>query len=96
MDDLNNIVNLLGEKNKKRLQDGITDLLLQQVERDIEDKYQYEYILAFDEIFEEVKEQIEEEFKEKITKKYRKFMNEKLKTMFDNSNEVTSNETLDR
>lgn len=88
MDDLSNIVSLLGEKNKKRLQDGITDLLLQQVERDIEDKYQYEYIIAFDEIFEEVKEQIEEEFKEKIAKKYRKFMNEKLKTMFDETNEM--------
>lgn len=96
MSELTNIINLLGEENEKRLKDGITDLLLQQVERDIEDKYQYEYILAFDEVFEEVKEQIEEEFKEKAVKKYRKLMNQKLETMFNNSNEVTSNETLDR
>lgn len=82
MGELTGIMNLLGEENVKRLRDGITDLLLQQVERDIEDKYEYNYILVFDDIYEEVKAQIEEEFKEKMTKKYRKLMNEKMKDVF--------------
>ncbi len=39
MEELKGIINLLGEDNEKRLKDGITDLLLQQVETDIEEKY---------------------------------------------------------
>lgn len=39
MGELTGIMNLLGEENAKRLKDGITDLLLQQVERDIEYDY---------------------------------------------------------
>lgn len=81
---MENIVKLLGEENEKRLKDGITDLLLQQVERDLEDKYQYEFILAFDDIYEEVKTQIEEEFKEKLAEKYREQMNKELGKMFPN------------
>ena len=84
MSELTNIIKLLGEENEQRLKNGITDLLLQQVERDIEDRYQYDYIIAFDDIFDEVKIQIEEEFKEKLTKKYRKLMNEKLNSVLGN------------
>ena len=82
MEELTGIMKLLGEENEKRLKDGITDLLLQQVERDIEDKYQYNYIIAFDDIFEEVRVQIEKEFKEELANKYRKLMEEKMKSVF--------------
>ena len=82
MKDLTNIISLLGEENEKRLKDGITDLLLQQVERDIADKYEYNYIIAFDELFEEVRAQIEEEFKETLAEKYRALMNKKIDGMF--------------
>ena len=84
MEELTGIMRLLGEENEKRLKDGITDLLLQQVERDLEDKYRYEFILAFDDIYEEVKEQIEEEFKEKLAEKYREQMNKEFEKMFPN------------
>ena len=84
MENLTNIINLLGEENAQRLRDGITDLLLHQVERDIEDKYQYDYIIAFDSLFEEVKEKIEEEFKEKAVEKYRERMDKELEKMFGN------------
>lgn len=84
MEELTGIMKLLGEENEKRLKDGITDLLLRQVERDLEDKYQYDYILAFDDIYEEVKAQIEKEFKEKLTEKYREQMNKELEKMFSN------------
>lgn len=82
MDELKGIINLLGEDNEKRLKDGITDLLLRQVETDMEDKYRYDYIIAFDELFEEVKRQIESEFKEKLAKKYREHMNRELENIF--------------
>ena len=82
MENLTSIANLLGEDNEKRLKDGITDLLLEQVGRDIEDKYQYDYIIAFDDIYEEVKRDIEIEFKEKLAHKYRECMNKELEKMF--------------
>lgn len=77
--DLSIVARLLGEDNEKRLRDGITDLLLRQVEMDLEDKYRYDFILAFDDIYKDVKEEIEDEFKEKLTKKYRQHMNRALK-----------------
>ena len=77
--DITFIATVLGEDNEKRLKDGITDLLLRQVEMDLEDKYKYDYILAFDDIYKDVKEEIEDEFKEKLAKKYRQHMNKKLK-----------------
>ena len=82
MENLTNIINLLGEENVQRLKDGITDLMLRQVEKDIDDKYEYEYIVAFDSLFDEVKELIGEEFKEKLVEKYREKMNKELGKIF--------------
>lgn len=84
MEELTGIMKLLGEENEKKLREGITDLLLEQVERDLHDRYEYDYIIAFDEIYEEVKEQIEAEFKEKLMEKYREQMNKELDKMFPN------------
>ena len=84
MEELTGIIKILGEGNEKRLRDGITDLLLEQVERDLYEKYKYDYIIAFDDIFEEVKSQIEEELKEKLAEKYREQMNKELEKMFPN------------
>lgn len=83
MEELNMIVQLLGEDNEKRLKDGITDLLLRQVEKDLEDKYEYDYILAFENIYEEAKRTIEKEFKEKIIEKYRERMDIELDRIFN-------------
>lgn len=79
--DLSIVARLLGEDNEKKLKDGITDLLLNKVEYDLDDKYRYDYILAFDDIYKDIKEEIEEEFREKLAKKYRQHMNKKLKEM---------------
>ena len=84
MENLNSIIDLLGEENAQKLKNGITDLLLQQVEKDLEDRYEYEYILAFDSLFEEAKELVEKEFKEKLMEKYREYMNKELEKMFPN------------
>lgn len=82
MENLTNIINILGEENEKRLKDGITDLLLRQVEKDLEDRYEYEYIVTFDDIYEEVNKQVKEELKEKLTNKYRELMNKKMSDIF--------------
>lgn len=69
------IAKLLGEENEKRLQDAITDILIQQAEKDIEEKYKYDYIVAFDDIYDKVKNKIAKEFEEKLVAKYREKIN---------------------
>ena len=84
MSELSSVVELLGKDNEKRLKDGITDLLLQQFEHDLEDKYKYDYIVSFDSIFDEVKREIEEDlkmmmitaYKEKFEKRLEKLLRE--------------------
>ena len=78
MDKLNAIAKLLGEENERKLCDAIVDLLIEQVRTDLNDRYEYEYIPAFDDIYDEVRKQIEDEFKEKLIAKYRKLMDERL------------------
>lgn len=82
MEKLTTIAKLLGEDNEKRLKEEITNLLIGQVEMDLEEKYKYEYILAFDDLYEEVKEQMEKEFKERLASKYREQMDAKLTEIF--------------
>lgn len=69
-DELLGIAKLLGEENEKRLKDGIVDLLLQQVENDIEQKYKWEYSIDFDDMIESVKNEVESIVKEKMLAKY--------------------------
>lgn len=77
------IVKLLGEENEKKLKDGITDLLLETVKRDLEDKYSYDYILAFDDIYEEVQREIRVVAKEKMMKRCLEKLDGKLSEYFD-------------
>lgn len=71
-----NIVDLLGEENKKRLQDGITDMLLEAAKDDING--QCSYIFEFDAIADEVKKEVEKEAKERMINKYIEFLEEKI------------------
>ena len=70
---------LLGEENEKRLKEKITDILIEQAEIDIKEKYKYEYIISFDDIFNKVAKEIEEETKEKLKERYMKMLEEKLR-----------------
>lgn len=72
------IAELLGEENGKRLKDRITDILIEQAETDIKEKYKYDYIISFDEIFNEVAKEIKTETKEKLKGKYMKMLEEKM------------------
>ncbi len=80
--ELNIIASLLGEENEKRLKNAITDALIRTVENDIEDRYKYDYIIAFDSIYEEVNRELQEELRTKMAEKYREHMEKELKKMF--------------
>ena len=80
--ELNTIAELLGEENEKRLKNAITDALIRTVENDIEDRYKYDYIIAFDSIYEEVNRELQEELRVKMAEKYREHMEKELKKIF--------------
>lgn len=75
------VVELLGEDNTQKLKDKITDLLIKQVEIDMEEKYKYEYICAFEGMYEKVAKEIKEEVKEKLREFHMKKLEEQLKNL---------------
>ena len=88
------IAELLGEENEKRLKDRITDILIEQAEEDIKERYKYEYVIAFDDIFKKVAEEIEEETKKRMKEKYMKMLEEKLSNLKRLSGVVKSHTML--
>lgn len=78
MEELTKIARLLGEDNEKKLKDGITQMLLNQAECDLEDKYRYDYCIEFDDIYDELKREIKEEVKEKLRRKYMESLDKKM------------------
>lgn len=78
MENITKIAELLGEDNAKKLKDGITDSLLKMAQNDIEEKYRYDYVTAFDDIFEEVKNEIKNDFKTRMMAIYTEKINKKI------------------
>lgn len=78
MENITKIAELLGEDNVKKLKDGITDSLLKMAQNDIEEKYRYDYVTAFDDIFEEVKNEIKNDFKTRMMAIYTEKINKKI------------------
>lgn len=74
--ELKEIIGLLGEKNVEKLKDGITDLILNRIEEEINDTYSY--FIDTEYIFEEVCNEIKEEVKDKMKDMYMKKLKEKL------------------
>lgn len=81
MEELTQIAKFLGEDNEKKLKDGITELLLNQAKTDIEDKYEYDYCINFDDIYDEIKEEIKDEVRRKLREKYMEDIDRKVKEM---------------
>lgn len=77
MEDLIGIARIIGEENEQKLKDGITDLLLRQIERDLESRYEYDFIFDFDSIYKEAIREVESDLKEKIIKIYTTKIEEK-------------------
>lgn len=55
MNELSALVELIGEDNKKKLQDGITELIIQKIENDLDEMIN---IIDFNRIFDEINEPI--------------------------------------
>lgn len=64
MNDLPMLIRLLGEENEKRLKDAITDMLIDQVQKDLETAD--EYIIYYDKLFDEIRQEVERRVKEKV------------------------------
>lgn len=83
MSDLPMLIRLLGEENEKRLKDAITDMLIDQVQKDLETAD--EYIIYYDELFDEIRCEVEKRVKEKVVVDYTGKLVAKVTDMLDKS-----------
>lgn len=80
MEKLKKIVDLLGEDNVRRLQNEITDILIEGVQDEIETSNNY--IIDYEILFDTIREEIEEDIKAKIIARYTKKLDRKLDELF--------------
>lgn len=81
INDMSTFARLLGENNEKRLKDTLTDLLLNQVQKDLETAD--EYILYYDGLFSEIRKEVESRVKEMVVKNYTEKLAEKITRMLE-------------
>ena len=81
MENLNNIAKLLGEENEKRLKDSITDMIINRIQEELDDFY--EYTIDYDGILDEVGREIKAAVKEKYMKIYMAKMDAKFAELFE-------------
>ncbi len=80
MEEVAKIVALLGEDNVKRLKDGITNLLLEQVSQELNDMSVW--LIDFESLMDEIREEVKEDVKKKILPQYLKAVEAKVDALF--------------
>ncbi len=80
MEEVMKIVTLLGEDNVKRLRDGITDLLLEQVSQELNDMSVW--LIDYESLLDEIREEVKADIKKKILPKYLETVEAKVDALF--------------
>ena len=80
MEEVAKIVALLGEDNVKRLKDGITDLLLEQVSQELNDMSVW--LIDYESLLDEIREEVKADIKKKILPKYLATVEKKVEEVF--------------
>lgn len=80
MEEVAKIVALLGEDNVKRLKDGITDLLLEQVSQELNDMSVW--LIDYESLLDEIREEVKADIKKKILPKYLVTVEKKVEEVF--------------
>ena len=77
MENLMSIARIIGEENEQKIKDGITNAILELVNRDLEGFGEYGYIVNFEKLFEEIEIEVEKRVKEKVVNMYTAKLEEK-------------------
>ncbi len=80
MEEVMKIVTLLGEENVKRLRDGITDLLLEQVSQELNDMSVW--LIDYESLLDEIREEVKADIKKKILPRYLETVEKKVEELF--------------
>ncbi len=80
MENVMKIVSLLGEYNVKRLRDGITDLLLEQVSQELNDMSVW--LIDYESLLDEIREDVKADIKKRILPKYQAAVEKKVEEIF--------------
>lgn len=81
MENLITVARLLGEDNKKRLKDTITDMIIRRVEEDL-DNYDG-WIVDFEYLHDEIDRAVQNNVKNKMINRYTEEIERKLNVLFD-------------
>lgn len=74
------LVALLGEENEKRLRDGITDLILEQVSQELDSMSVW--LIDFESLLDEIREDVKADIKKKVLPKYLETVETKVDALF--------------
>ena len=77
MENLIGIARIIGEENEQKIKDGITNAILELVDRDLQEFYRYEYVINFENLFYQIEQEVKEKVKERIIQMYAAKMEEK-------------------
>ena len=77
MENLMGIARIIGEENEQKIKDGITNAILELVDRDLREFCKYEYVMNFEHLFDQIEREVEERVKERIIEMYAAKMEEK-------------------
>ncbi len=80
MEKVMEIVALFGEDNVKRLRDGITDLLLEQVSQELNDMSVW--LIDYESLLDEIREDVKADIKKKILPKYQEAVEKRVEEVF--------------
>ncbi len=83
MEKVMEIAALLGEDNVKRLRDGITDLLLEQVAQELNDMSVW--LIDFESLLDEIREDIKADIKKKVLPRYLEMAEKKVEELFSSN-----------
>lgn len=82
----NDLMQFLGEKNTKTLQEKMTGLILESFKCDLEEYREESWLFDFSEFFEKVSEDVKAEIREEIADVLRKKMRKKVDAIMKEAN----------
>ena len=80
--DITALITLLGEKDLERLRTGLVDLLLEQVKKDLEFRYECDYIFDYEDVYDQAMKVVREDCKQRFIDHYNRIIDKKMAEMF--------------
>lgn len=81
MEELKQIVWLLGEENEQKIKNAITEMIIDNMQQNIDDMSVW--LIDFETMFDEIREEIKDDIKKKVVNKYLDAVSKKVDEFID-------------